>query len=103
MIRRAPLLHVLFPKALILLFAVLPTVGCLYGTRPVEEQYSKTALQESTQQSLIDSLAAQAEKIKSLQATVDIDSSVGGIKKGQVTDYKEIRGYVLARQPAAGR
>jgi hypothetical protein len=25
---------------------------------------------------------------------------VGGAKKGQVTDYKEIRGYVLARKPA---
>ena len=42
----------------------------------------------------------QAEKIHSLQATVDIDSSSGGSKKGHVTDYKEIRGYVLARKPA---
>jgi hypothetical protein len=31
---------------------------------------------------------------------VDIDTSVGGAKKGHATDYKEIRGYVLARQPA---
>jgi hypothetical protein len=49
---------------------------------------------------LIDSLNQQAEKIQSLQATVDIDTSVGGAKKGHVTDYKEIRGYVLARKPA---
>jgi len=32
---------------------------------------------------------------------VDIDTSVGGVKKGHYTDYKEIRGYVLARQPAS--
>jgi outer membrane lipoprotein-sorting protein len=31
---------------------------------------------------------------------VDIDTSAGGVKKGHVTDYKEIRGYVLARKPA---
>ena len=35
-----------------------------------------------------------------MQATVDIDTTVGGQKKGNVTDYQEIRGYVLARKPA---
>jgi Domain of unknown function (DUF4292) len=79
---------------------VLPATGCLLRTRPVEERYSKAPLQESSQQALIDSLDKQAAAIHSLQATVDIDTSVGGAKKGQVTDYKEIRGYVLARKPA---
>jgi len=86
--------------ALTLLLAVLPTTGCLFRTRPVEETYSKAPLQQSTQSQLIDLLGQQAEKIRSLQATVDIDTSVGGAKKGHVTDYKEIRGYVLARKPA---
>jgi outer membrane lipoprotein-sorting protein len=83
-----------------LILAVLPSMGCLFRTRPVEEQYSKAPLLETTQQGLIDSLNQQAEKIHSLQATVDIDTSAGGAKKGHVTDYKEIRGYVLARKPA---
>lgn len=74
-------------------------MGCLFHTRPVEEQYSKTPLKESTQQGLIDSINHDAEAIKTLKATVDIDSSAGGIKKGHVTDYKEIRGYVLAKKP----
>lgn len=82
-----------------LLLAVLPTAGCLFRTRPVEEQYSKAPLKESSQQGLIDNINQQAEAIGSLKATVDIDSSVGGMKKGHVTDYKEIRGYVLARKP----
>ncbi len=86
--------------ALTLLLTVLPTTGCLFRTRPVEETYSKAPLQQSTQSQLIDILSQQAEKIRSLQATVDIDTSVGGVKKGHVTDYKEIRGYVLARKPA---
>ena len=82
-----------------LFFAVIPTTGCLLRTRPVEEQYSKAPLKESTQQGLIDSINQQAEAIRTLKATVDIDSSAGGIKKGHVTDYKEIRGYVLAKKP----
>jgi len=83
----------------ILILVLLPTMGCLFRTRPVEDQYSKAPLQETTQQGLIDTINQQAEAIQTLKATVDIDSSAGGIKKGHVTDYKEIRGYVLAKKP----
>jgi hypothetical protein len=85
--------------ALIILLAILPATGCLFRTRPVEDRYSKAPLKESSQQELINSINQQAESIYSLKATVDIDSSAGGMKKGHVTDYKEIRGYVLARKP----
>jgi hypothetical protein len=72
----------------------------MFRTRPVEETYSKAPLREASQSALIESLDQQAQKIQSLKATVDIDTSVGGAKKGHYTDYKEIRGYVLARKPA---
>lgn len=85
--------------AIPLFLAVLSTTGCVFRTRPVEEQYSKTPLKEASQQQLIDAINQQAQTIRSLKATVDIDTSVGGAKKGHVTDYKEIRGYVLARKP----
>ena len=84
----------------LIFLATLPTMGCVFRTRPVEETYSKAPLKESSQAALIDGINQQAQKIQSLQATVDIDTSVGGAKKGHVTDYKEIRGYVLARKPA---
>jgi hypothetical protein len=83
----------------LLFLALLPSMGCLFRTRPVEDQYSKAPLKESTQQGLIDAINQQAEAIRTLKATVDIDSSAGGIKKGHVTDYKEIRGYILAKKP----
>ena len=92
--RRSPRLW-----AIALSLGLLPTAGCLFRTRPVEEQYSKTPLKDSTQQGLIDSINKQAAAITSLKATVDIDTSAGGMKKGHVTDYKEIRGYILARKP----
>jgi len=88
-------------SSLFLIVALLPATGCLFRTHPVEDQYSKAPLKESTQQGLIDSLNEQAEAIRTLKATVDIASSVGGMKKGHVTDYTEIRGYVLAKKPDA--
>ncbi len=87
--------------AVSLLLALLSTTGCVFRTRPVEDQYSKAPLKEASQQELIDVLNRQAETIHSLKCTVDIDTSVGGLKKGHYTDYKEIRGYILARQPAS--
>src|ERR1700686_2678318 len=93
MSRRAPFL------AVPLVLAMLSTTGCMFRTRPVEDKYSQAPLKQSTQQGLIDSINQQAESIHSLKATVDIDTSAGGMKKGHVTDYKEIRGYVLARTP----
>ena len=61
---------------------------------------SPVALKSATKEQLIAYINLQATKIESMQATVDIDTSVGGAKKGKVTEYKEIRGYVLARKPA---
>jgi outer membrane lipoprotein-sorting protein len=57
-------------------------------------------LKSATKEQLIAYINSQAAKIQTMQATVDIDTSVGGAKKGKVTEYKEIRGYVLARKPA---
>lgn len=82
-----------------LLGLLIPSTGCLFRRRPVEQQYSKAPLQSASQQELIDRITKQATQIQSLQATADIDSSSGGIKKGHITDYKEIRGYVLLRKP----
>ena len=85
---------------LLIFLTILPLSGCLFHTHRVEESYFKGPLRQASQAQLVDIINRQAEKIQSLQATVDIDTSVGGAKKGQVTDYKEIRGYVLARKPA---
>src|SRR6476660_6276316 len=87
-------------RALFLLLVMLPLTGCLFRSRRVERQISTAPLKSATQPELIDYVNTQAAKIQSLQATVDIDTSVGGVKKGKVTDYQQIRGYVLIRKPA---
>src|SRR5208337_3499765 len=86
---------------LVLLSATtFPLSGCLFRTRTLDRQFSDRPLKSATQQELIDYVNTQASKIQSMQATVDIDSSAGDPKNGRITDYKEIRGYVLARKPA---
>jgi len=85
---------------LLFLAAAIPLSGCLFRTRTVDRPLSDRPLKTSTQQELIDFVNSQAGKIQSMQATVDIDSSAGDPRNGKVTDYKEIRGYVLARKPA---
>jgi outer membrane lipoprotein-sorting protein len=83
--------------------ATLPLTGCLFRTRMQSRQFSNRPLKTATQQDLVDYVNAQASKIQSLQATVDIDSSAGDPKNGKITDYKEIRGYILARKPSTLR
>ena len=86
---------------LLLLAAVtFPTSGCLFRTRKLDRQFSNAPLKSATQEQLIEYVNPQAAGTRSLQATVDIDASSGDPKNGEITDYKEIRGYVLARKPA---
>lgn len=87
-------------RAIFVLLAVLPLSGCLFRSRVVVQPVDTIQLKTATQQELIDYINTQASKIQSAQATVDIDTTVGGVKKGKVTDYQEIRGYVLLRKPA---
>ena len=78
---------------------LLVSTGCLFRTRTVEVRLSTAKLQTATQQELIDRLNHDAAQVKTLNATVDIDTSYGGEKRGKVTDYKEIRGYILVSKP----
>ena len=73
--------------------------GCLFRTRLVEMRTSTAKLRTATKQELVDRINRDASQIKTLNATVEIAASVGGEKKGKVTDYQEITGYVLVRKP----
>ena len=88
-----------FSKTICMLVILAPLGGCLFHTRNVE-QSPAIAVKASTKQDLLKYINSQAGKIQSMQATVDIDTAVGGAKKGKITEYEQIRGYVLARKPA---
>ena len=84
----------------LVLFAIFPLGGCLFRTHKVEQPFQISALKTATKSELVSYINSQAAKIQTMQATVDIATAVGGEKKGKVTEYQEIRGYVLARKPA---
>src|SRR5271157_2455959 len=92
--RRSPIL-----LAGCLIALLLGETGCLFRTRIVEIRTSTAKLQTATRQELLDRINQEASNIKTLNATVDIGTSVGGEKKGKVTDYQEIKGYILVRKP----
>jgi outer membrane lipoprotein-sorting protein len=92
--------HLRLFSLLLLSAATFPLGGCLFRTRPLDRQLSNRPLKSATQQELIEYVNTQAARIQSMQATVDIDASAGDVKNGRITDYKEIRGYVLARKPS---
>ncbi len=56
-------------------------------------------LRTATLQDLVNRINADAKKIHTLNATVEIATSVGGAKKGQVREYQQIKGYILAKDP----
>ena len=82
--RRSPIL------AAVALAALLAgESGCLFRTRVVEMRTSTARLQTATKQELVDRINQQTSQIKTLNTTVEIATSVGGEKKGKVTDYEE--------------
>ena len=64
---------------------------------------STAPLQTVTSKDLIERINADATEIQTLKATVGITVSIGGSKLGKITEYQEIRGYILARKPSSLR
>ncbi len=85
--------------AVAVLALLLGETGCLFRTRVVEMRTSTAKLKTASKQQLVAYLQSEAAKLRTLNATVDIATSVGGEKKGKVTEYEEVRGYILVRKP----
>jgi len=88
---------------ILLLIALVPLGGCLSRSRPIAIRTSSAQLQTATSKDLIERINAEATEIQTLNATVGITASVGGSKLGKITEYQEIRGYILARKPSSLR
>jgi outer membrane lipoprotein-sorting protein len=76
------------------------TTGCLFRSHRVEPKRSPAPLMSATQEELVRKIDALDSSVRTLNATVDIDTTVGGEKKGKVTEYQQIRGYILLQKPA---
>ncbi len=76
------------------------TTGCLFRSHAVKPKASPVGLKSATQDELIARINQMAASVRTMNATVDIDTTVGGEKKGKVIEYQQIRGYILAQKPA---
>ena len=94
MVRRSPIWMA------VALLSIITSSGCLFRSHKVPVRTTVAAVRSATMPELIELVNQQATTIKTLNATVDIDTTVGGAKKGKVTEYQQIRGYILVSKPA---
>jgi hypothetical protein len=78
----------------------LASAGCLFKSHRVESNVSHAPLQTASQQQLMDKLNEISGAIHTVNASVAISTSVGGAKKGRVTEYSDITGFILAEKPS---
>ena len=85
---------------LIFLIVLLSVTGCGFrSSHPVKMRTSTATLKDATLEQLVENINTNAEKLKTLKATVDIDSSVLEEKKNRVKDYTQVPGLILVRKP----
>ena len=86
-------------RALLVAVLMLPLSACFFRSHRVAPRLGTATLKEATKDQLVSIVNTEAGKIQTLNATVDISAEIGGAKKGKVTDYQDIRGYMLVREP----
>ncbi len=79
---------------------LLPALqGCLVHSYHVQQPQMPPLVQSAAADQLVSIVNRQSDSIHSLKATVTIQVSVGGARKGKVTDYTSLNGYILLRTP----
>lgn len=91
-------------RALCLCLALLTLNSCLVRHRLITRQgkpgkQSKQTLIVATKEDLEQHIRARYDSFESFSATVDMTPSVGSVYKGEITEYKDILGYILFRKP----
>jgi outer membrane lipoprotein-sorting protein len=84
----------------IVVAALLPLTGCIFHRAPHAPLMSTAQLRTATKDELIAVINGEANRISTLNATVDIAANVGNTKNSKVTDYPDIKGYLLVQKPA---
>lgn len=94
------------PVVLILLF--LTCIGlssCVVRRRLIVRTGAKSnqALLTADQATLLGVIAKQYDAVRDFTATVDMTPALGSAEKSHITEYKDVRGYILFRKPESIR
>lgn len=91
-------------RALVILLGLtaLTSTSCLVRRRAIVRNgaHPSHALLVADRQSLVDAIARQYEAIRDLNAEVNMTPALGSTEKNKVTEYKDVRAYILFRKPA---
>jgi outer membrane lipoprotein-sorting protein len=91
-------------RALLLLICLsaLDFSGCFVRRRIITRRGGNATpvLITADKQTLIDRVARNYQAIQSFSATVDMTPALGSSEKSKITEYKDVRGYILFRKPA---
>jgi outer membrane lipoprotein-sorting protein len=81
---------------------ILSGPSCVVRRRLIVRAGAKAApsLSVATQETLVQAIARQYDAIRDLSATVDMVPALGSAEKSKITEYKDVRGYILFRKPA---
>jgi outer membrane lipoprotein-sorting protein len=76
--------------------------SCVVRRRLITRSGSKTApvLQTADRAQLLQEITDRYNAIHDFTATVDMTPALGSAEKSRITEYKDVRGYILFRKPA---
>lgn len=82
--------------------SVLFLTSCLARRRVITRNKTmpSQALRAADKASLLGVIQTGYESIQALNATVDMVPAVGSVNKGKITEYKDVRAYILYKKPA---
>jgi outer membrane lipoprotein-sorting protein len=90
------------PAAILLLCLIpLGLSSCLARRRAFARSGGKPTqpLLAADQSTLVDSIARQYAAIRDFNATVDMVPALGSAEKSKITEYKDVRAFILFRKP----
>ena len=88
--------------AAVLCLSMLDLSACFVRRRIITRKGAKAApvLLTADKQTLLDRIAREYAAIHDFSATVDMVPALGSSEKNKITEYKDVRGYILFRKPA---
>ena len=91
---------------LVLCLAAAGLSSCIVKRRLITRTGAHTAqpvLLNASTAELVQKVAEQFEAVRDFNATVDMTPALGTVEKSHITEYKDVRGYILFRKPADTR
>ncbi len=77
------------------------STGCLVRRRKIERPArAQAGLLTAGLEDLATRLQQRYASLETLNATVDLEPSLISASKGEIADYKDVRGFILVRKPA---